>query len=188
MNSHHLILGRLTDYISGHTLDDTLDERHRQSVGRLLVEQKGYAKAHITSRYALEVRTDNKCARLLITYLVRPSHRIAMLIQYGPGSLVTRHRPALAMSRLVADYQIPVVVVTNGEQADILNGKNGKIINTGLEAIPDFDELKDISARHTWAPISRKRTEMESRILMAFEVDDRCPCDDSTCTIESNTS
>lgn len=186
MNGHHLILGQLTDYISGHTLDDTLDERHRQLVGRLLVEQKGYAKAHITPRHALEVRTENKCARLLITYLVRPIHRIAMLIQYGPGSLVTRHRPALAMSRLVADYQIPVVVVTNGEQAHILSGQNGRIIDTGLENIPGFDELTDLSARHTWDPISRERIEMESRILMAFEVDDRCPCDDSVCTVDGN--
>ena len=183
MNGHHLILGQLTDYISGDTLDDTLDERHRQSLGRLLVEQKGYAKAHITPRHTLEVRTENKCARLLITYLVRPSRRIAMLIQYGPGSLVTRHRPALAMSRLVADYQIPVVVVTNGERADILSGQNGKVMNTGLENIPDFDELTELSARHTWDAVSRERIKMESRILMAFEVDDRCPCDESTCTI-----
>lgn len=186
MNGHHLILGQLTDYISGRTLDDTLDERHRQLVGRLLVEKKGYAKAHITPRHEIAVRTDKKCARLLITYLVHPSHRIAMLIQYGPGSLVTRHRPALAMSRLVADYQVPVVVVTNGEQADILSGKSGKIINTGLKNIPDFDVLTDLSERHAWNPISRERIEMESRILMAFEVDDRCPCDESTCTIVGN--
>lgn len=186
MNGHHLIMGQLTDYISGDTLDDTLDERHRQLVARLLVDQKGYTKAQITPRHALEVRAENKCARLLITYLVHPSHRIAMLIQYGPGSLVTRHRPALAMSRLVADYQIPVVVVTNGEQADILSGQNGKIMNAGLENIPDLNELTNLSERHTWDTISRERAEMESRILMAFEVDDRCPCDDSVCTVDGN--
>ena len=37
MGGHHLILGKLTDFISGEILDDTLDERHRQKIARLLV-------------------------------------------------------------------------------------------------------------------------------------------------------
>lgn len=187
MSDHHLVLGRLTDYISGETLDETLDERHRQLIARWLVQTKGYAKAQIIPRYELEVRIPNKCARLLITYVVQIENRIAMIVQYGPGSLVTRHRPALAMARLVADYQIPRVVVTNGEQADILDGDKGDLLNSGLENIPDCDELAKLSKQHPWRAISRERAQMESRILMAFEVDDRCPCDDSTCKIETST-
>jgi hypothetical protein len=176
-------LGTLTDYISGETLDDTLDERHRQLIGHLLVEQKGYRKRQITPRHELEIRIPDKCARLLITYIVKIENRVAMLIQYGPGSLVTRHRPALAMARLVAQYQIPRVVVTNGEQADTLDGSNGQLLKTGLENIPNCDELDRLAQQHPWNAISRERAQMESRILMAYEVDDRCPCDDSTCTI-----
>lgn len=186
MSDHHLILGTLTDYISGNTLDDTLDERHRQLIGRLLVEQKGYRKTQITPRHKLKFRIPGKCARLLITYIVKIENRIAMLIQYGPGSLVTRHRPALAMARLAAEYQIPRVVVTNGEQADTLDGSNGDLLNRGLENIPNCDELVRLVQQHLWNAISRERAEMESRILMAFEVDDRCPCDDSTCKIDQN--
>lgn len=184
LSDHHLILGTLIDYISGDTLDDTLDERHRQLVGRLLVDQKGYRKRQITPRHELEVRIPEKCARILITYIVKVENRIAMLIQYGPGSLVTRHRPALAMARLVATYQIPRVVVTNGEQADTLDGGNGALLNTGLENIPNCDQLTRLASQHAWKVITGDRVEMESRILMAFEVDDRCPCDDSTCKID----
>ena len=36
------------------------------------------------------------------------------LLTFGPGSIVSRERPALAVARLVAPYQVPVVVVTNG--------------------------------------------------------------------------
>jgi hypothetical protein len=184
MDGHHLILGQLTDNITGETLDDTLDERHRQGIGRMLLEQKGYPKANITPRHELEIRTADKCARLLVTFIVKLEGRMAMLIQYGPGSLVTRHRPALAMSRLAADYQIPVVVVTNGEQADILNGTDGQIMATMLDRIPDFNALTKLSKQHSWQPVGYERTEMESRILMAYEVDDRCPCDDSACKID----
>ncbi len=184
MGGHHLILGQLTDFISGVTLDDTLDERHRQWVGRLLVEQKGYAKHHITPRHELSVRVGGKCARLFITYVVTLEDRMAMLIQYGPGSLVTRHRPALAMSRLAASYQIPVVVVTNGVNADIISAVDGGIMAQGLANIPNRQQLGALSKLHPWTTVSRQRVEMESRILMAYEVDDRCPCDDSTCKID----
>ncbi|MGD8836821.1 MAG: type I restriction enzyme HsdR N-terminal domain-containing protein [Desulfobacteraceae bacterium] len=187
MGGHHLILGQLSDYISGATVDDTLDERHRQQVGRLLVEQKGYAKGQITARHELLVRMDGRCARLLITYTVSLEDRVAMLIQYGPGSLVTRHRPALAMSRLVASYQIPVVVVTNGVNAHILSAGQGEVIAEGLANIPNRQQLAALSKQHPWETVSQQRVEMESRILMAYEVDDRCPCDDSTCKIESYT-
>jgi hypothetical protein len=183
MSGHHLILGELTDCINGETLEDTLDERHRQQIGRLLMDQKGYARTAITPRYALDFAIGDKCARILVTYMIQGEDRIAMLIHYGPGSLVTRHRPALAMSRLAADYQIPVVVVTNGEQADVLNGKDGAVLATGLDQIPDPQDLAKICRQHRWQPVGKERQEMESRILMAYEVDDRCPCDDSTCKI-----
>jgi len=183
MSGHHLILGALTDCINGETLDDTLDERHRQQIGRLLVDQKGYAKTAITPRFALDFGIGEKCARILVTYMIHGADHIAMLVHYGPGSLVTRHRPALAMSRLAADYQIPVVVVTNGEQADILDGKDGAILATGLDQIPDPHDLTIICGRQEWQPVGKERRKMESRILMAYEVDDRCPCDDTTCKI-----
>ncbi len=184
MSGHHLVLGELTDCIDGEILDDTLDERYRQQIGRRLMEQKGHAKSDITPRYELGFGVGDKCARILVTYIVRCNGRTAMLIHYGPGSLVTRHRPALAMSRLVADYQVPVVVVTNGLEADILNGVDGTVMETGLDMIPDMDALKEITGRHQWETIGTERKEMESRILMAYEIDDKCPCDDSTCKIE----
>jgi hypothetical protein len=184
MSGHHLILGQLTDCINGEILDDTLDERHRQQIGRRLLDRKGYSKTAITPRYAIDFAVDDKRASIRVTYLVQAADRIAMLIHYGPGSLVTRHRPALAMSRLAADYQIPVVVVTNGEHADILSGGDGSTLAKGLDQIPDTGELAEICRQHEWEPVGEERKEMESRILMAYEVDDRCPCDDSTCKIE----
>ncbi len=187
MNGHHLILGKLVDCITGRTLDDTHDERYREKIAHLLVEQKGYAKKEINPQRMLRVRAGQKCAQVPITYTVALDGFIGMLIQYGPGSLTTRHRPALAMSRLVVDYQVPVVVVTNGEQADILEGATGNVRAGGLDHIPDRFELEKIiqRARRRIIPISEQKAEMEARIVMAFEVDDRCPCDTSICKTES---
>jgi hypothetical protein len=108
-----------------------------------------------------------------------------MVIKYGPGSLVTRHRPGLAISRLIEPYQIPVVIVTNGETADILDGDNGVLRASGFNQIPSRAELRQNmrQAVYSFSPISSKRAEMEARIVYAFEIDGGCPCDDSVCKI-----
>ena len=183
MGGHHLILGQLTDFINGQILDDTLDERHRQQIARLLVTRKGYLKSDITPRHELEIRVGQKCAQIRISFTVTLQDKIAMVIHYGPGSLVTRHRPTLAMARLVKAYQVPLAVVTNGEQADILDASTGKVVATGLDLIPDRKELMAIYERQNWKTIEPQRRTMEARILMAFEIDGRCPCDDSVCSV-----
>jgi hypothetical protein len=187
MNGHHLILGELVDYITGQRLDDTHDERYRQKIAHLLVAEKGYAKSQISPRKVLTVRAGRKCAQVPITFAIALDGWFAMLIHYGPGSLVTRHRPALAMSRLVAAHQVPVVVVTNGEQADILEGASGRVCAQGLDRIPDRSELEGIMARTRGRAlrIDAQKAEKEARIVMAYEVDDRCPCDTSVCRTDS---
>jgi len=185
MDGHHLILGELTDFITGESLKDTHDERYRQKLARLLVESRGYRKADIIPRCELQVAAgDHKRALIRVDFKVLLSGRACMIIKYGPGSLVTRQRPSLAASRLLESYQIPFVVVTNGETADILAGATGKVISSGLETIPSRTDLRQLTASVTFGGISRERAEMESRILYAYEVDGCCPCDDSVCRLE----
>ena len=66
MDGHHLILGDLEDYITGEILKDTHDERYRQKVSRILVEQKGFLRPDISPRLALFVRAGDKCAIIKI--------------------------------------------------------------------------------------------------------------------------
>jgi hypothetical protein len=77
------------------------------------------------------------------------------------------------------------VVVTNGEDADILSGETGKKIGSGLDEIPSKTALDVLSRNAPGRPITEKQVEMESRIVYAFEIDDKCPCDDThvQCTL-----
>ena len=178
-----MILGELGDFISGEMLADTHDERYRQKIARFLVADKGYAKADIHPRNLMIVAAGNRKGRLMLDFTVTVDDRTAMVIKYGPGSLVTRYRPALAMSRLVVPYQIPVVVVTNGESADILDGETGKLMGSGFDQVPDRENVEQELKRARFSPISLKRAEMEARIVYAFEIDGGCPCDDTACRI-----
>jgi len=183
MNGHHLILGELTDFITGDTLKDTHDERYRQKIARLLTGQLGYLKADIEPRRALIARADSKKAVLKIDFTITLEGKMCMVLKYGPGSLVTRRRAVLAVSRLIAPYQVPVAVITNGQDAEIINGTSGVVTASGLESIPSKADLTAMAAGETFAPISDKQAEMESRILYCYEVDDRCECDDEICKL-----
>lgn len=183
MNGHHLILGELTDFITGETLKDTHDERYRQKVARLLVNQKGYLKTDIEPRKELLVKADAKKAILKIDFVVTLAGKACMLVKYGPGSLVTRRRSALAASRLIAPVQVPVAVITNGKDAEIMKGASGEIIAQGLDSIPTKPDLVKMIASKAFMTISDKQAEMESRILYCYEVDDSCECDDDICRL-----
>ncbi len=183
MNGHHLILGELTDFITGEILKDTHDERYRQKIARLLIRQLGYLKADIEPRKALVVRADDKKAALKIDFSITLAGKTCMVLKYGPGSLVTRRRAVLAVSRLIVPYQVPAAVITNGQDAEIINGTSGKVIASGLDSIPSKADLTRMAAGETFAPISDQQAEMESRILYCFEVDDRCECDDDVCRL-----
>lgn len=106
--------------------------------------------------------------------MITLSDKICMVIKYSPGSLVTRYRPVLAASRLVAPYQVPIAVITNGEDADVLDGYSNEVISSGFESIPDRQQLTHRVADIHLEPISSRRAEMESRIVYAFEIDGSC--------------
>ncbi len=183
MNGHHLILGQLTDFITGEVLKDTHDERYRQEIARLLIDQKGYAKTDIEPRKALFVQADDKKAVLKVDFIITLAGKVSMVVKYGPGSLVTRRRAVLAVSRLIAPYQVPVAVITNGQDAEIISGSSGDVIDTGLEAVPTKQDLTRRVATEIFGPITEHQAEMESRILYCYEVDDSCECDDDICRL-----
>lgn len=183
MGGHHLILGRIEDFLTGEILEDTHDERYRQKLARLLVQDLGFAKKQVTPRNRLEVRADENRAIVPVDFKITVAGKTGMIVKYGPGSLVTRHRPALAASRMLEPYQIPFVVVTNGIHADILDGKSGRHLASGLNSVPSREELEKEISGDPFYPISKKQAELESRILYCYEVDGSCPCDDTVCRL-----
>lgn len=183
MTGHHLILGELTDFITGETLPDTLDERLRQEIARLLVEQKHYLKSDIEARKKLVVKAGTSKAIVSIDFLVWLADRICMIVKFAPGSLVTRQRPVLAASRLLAPYQIPFAVVTNGRDAEVLDAASGKVRSRGLETIPSKPALMQATAGRRFERLTARRREMESRIVYCYEVDGSCPCDENVCRL-----
>jgi hypothetical protein len=182
---HKRILGKTTDFITGREITDTDDERYRQKLARFLVEKKVYAKEDIDVKRRLEMTIEGKKVLSMVDLVIQIKGTIIMVIRYGPGSIVTRERPALATARILEGYQIPFTVVTNGEDAEVLDTLTGELLGTGLDAIPDknsaLEHLKTIQLH----PLSAKQADAEKRILSAYDwMEHSLECDDDWCAGE----
>lgn len=178
--THHMIYGNINDYVTGEPVVDTDDERYRQKLARLLVEEKGYAKNDLEVRRRIETLFAKQFVASKIDIVVTVKDRHFMILRYGPGSLVTRERSAIAAARVLDESQrIPIAVVTNGEDAEVLNVHTGKVLGEGLTAIPAKNEAEAMMADLDFSPLPAEKREPELRILNAYDVEVCCaggPC------------
>jgi len=173
---HHLIYGTLRDYLTGEELTDTDDERIRQGLSRLMSEKKGYGKGSLQPRLKIETLFSRCFVISTIELTVSLKERQFMIIRYGPGSLVSRERAAIAAARVLnPDHCIPLAVVTNGQDAELLDTRTGKILGYGLESIPNCDTAEAMLEQLEFpAATQDDRRERELRILNAFDVERCC--------------
>jgi len=183
VSTHHLILGKTVDFITGQSIADTHDERARQKIARLLVEDKGYLKGDIEVRRKIPLTVDGKSATARVDFIIRLKGRAFAVIIFGPGSLVSRERSTLAAARLVEPYEVPFAVVTNGQDAEVLETQSGRVIAEGLDAIPSKEEALERIGALTFEGLSEKRLEKEQRILYVFDVLAERECDEFTCSL-----
>jgi len=179
--SHHYIYGTCVDYITGQTIVDTDDERCRQELAQFMVEKKGYAKNDLEPRLCIETLYSKQFVASTIDITVRVLGKRLMIMRFAPGSIVTRERPAIAAARVLEPgYQIPLAVVTNCREAEVLDTYTGKVIRQGMENIPDKKEAAELVNSLRFEPFDDEtKRDRERRILNAFDVEVCCaggPC------------
>ena len=174
--THHLVYGTLADFITGEELTDTDDERFRQDLSRMMVNERGYRKEELEPRRYIETLFSTQFVRSTIELCVRLHDKTVLIIRYAPGSLVTRERSAIAAARVLEnEYQIPLAVITNGQDAELLDSANGNVLATGMEAILTRQELEEMFSELEFRePLQDKKRERELRILNAFDLQVCC--------------
>lgn len=182
-SGHHIVYGTLQDFLTGEELPDTDDERYRQQLAQLLVEEKGFGVGELQPRLAIETQFNGQFVKSVVELTVCLEDRRVMIIRYGPGSLVTRERPAIAAARILdPEYRIPLAVVTNLRDAELLETKTGKVLATGMSHIPDRKELAAMLSSLEFEPfVDEQSREREARILNAFDVE--VCCRNGTCEL-----
>jgi len=179
--THHYIYGTCIDFITGETIVDTDDERCRQELARFLVEDKGYAKSDLEPRLCIETLYNGQFVASSIDITVLVAGQRFMILRFAPGSIVTRERSAIAAARVLEPaYQIPLAVVTNCRDAEVLDTYTGKVIRQGLDQIPGRMEAEDLVQSLRFDPFADEtKKDRERRILNAYDVEVCCaggPC------------
>lgn len=179
--SHHFIYGTCTDYLTGEIIVDTDDERCRQDLAKFLVEEKGYDKGELEPRLCIETLYSGQFVSSTIDITVRVAGKRLMILRFAPGSIVTRERSAIAAARVLEPaYQIPLAVVTNCREAEVLDTYTGKVIRQGLDTIPDRKEAEELVSSLRFDPFDDEtKKDRERRILNAYDVEVCCaggPC------------
>ncbi len=169
---HHIVYGELRDYLTGRSLPDTDDERVRQELARLLVEQLGYAKQELEPRLTIVSEYGNRVVTT-IDLTARINGRRLFILRYGPGSLVTREKAAIAAARILdSDYRIPLAIVTNGRDAELLETTHGKVSATGMGCIPSRQQAEEIVQTIVFEPFpDNEKRDQALRILNIFDLE-----------------
>ena len=181
MGTHQLIFGSTKDFITGATVADTDDERARQQIARLLVEQKGYAKSDIDSRLTLKVPVDGDSGIVPVDFVIRMEGVAFMVILFRPGSIVTRERATAAVARLLEPYVIPYAVITNAHDASIMATMTGKVAGRGLDAVFSKSAALRKLQGFEKTTLTKPQRQKEFRILFTMEVLTERECSEYTC-------
>ena len=175
-SGHHIVYGVLQDYLTGVVLPDTDDERIRQGLARLLVEQLGYSKDELEPRLTISSCFNNNRVQTLIELTARINGRRLFILRYGPGSLVTRETAAVAAARILdPEYRIPLAIVTNGRDAELLETARGKVLAGGMDCIPDRNQAGALLQEYAFEPFTDPgRRDKALRILNVFDQEVCC--------------
>lgn len=155
---------------------DTDDERIRQSLALMMINDLKYCNDQLRSRATIETLFAKSFVRSTIELVVSCADKEFMILRYGPGSLVSRERSAIAAARVLnKKYRIPLAVVTNGRDAELLDTITGNIIGYGVNSIPNAERAKKLVTELTYLPpLEAEQHERELRILNAFDVERCC--------------
>ncbi len=182
-SGHHIVYGELVDFLTGAILPDTDDERVRQSLARLLVEQLGYAKEELEPRLRIVSEYANRVVTTIELTASIAGKRL-FILRYGPGSLVTREKAAIAAARLLEPaYRIPLAIVTNGRDAELVETAQGRVLATGMDCIPTRQQAEAYRRQYSFEPFSDpEKRDQALRILNVFDLE--VCCMGSRCTTE----
>jgi hypothetical protein len=141
----------------------------RKTIEYLLIEKKGYQRSELQKNIVFEVVLDTETVSSSVDFLITIEGKKAMVIKCASGSLSSRERQAVAAARLLDSPPVPIAVVADPVNAEVLDVATGKVIGEGFGAIPLRDQVITMLPEKEPKPLTPERIEKEKRILLAFD-------------------
>ena len=137
-----------------------------------LVEKRGFGRGELTIRDAIQTEFNGESVTSKIAIVIRLQGKPVLMIRYGPGSIVTRERSALAAARVYdMQWRVPIVVVTNSREAKVIDTTTGQVLGEGFASLPSRDDLRAMMAELVFEPYGdAEKIDREKRVLNVFDV------------------
>lgn len=174
----------IIDLVTGRLLPYHDDEYIRQAAEKLLLEERGWPRERIGVEYRrcltlegkpFEVRADLVLLAEVASPPASPPASApasppapALVMRTTRGSLVSREKETVATARLIHDPMVPLALVFNGEDAELLDAKANKVIATGLEAVPTPQRLAELLAGRPAHHLTPEEIQKAARVYSAF--------------------
>lgn len=155
------------DLVTGRELPYHDDEYIRQATEARLLELE-YARDDIVVEARVQVTVGGEALWVRADLLLLTGGEPALVMRCTRGSMVTREHETLACARLLHDPIVPLAVVTNGDDAELLTTRDGKVIATGLAGIPGPKELAELHARTEPHHASPDELDKAARVYTAY--------------------
>lgn len=146
----------------------------QKKVVDFLIHQKGYLKEDIEVNVKFKINLPETTFNVFADAILKINERRFCVIKCALNSMESWERHTVAFCRVIDFYRIPFAIVTDGENAKILDSFSGKLISEGLDSILSREELQRLTKEVDFLPYPSEKIEKEKRILYAFDAI-RCP-------------
>jgi hypothetical protein len=158
----------IIDLVTGRLLPYHDDEYIRQAAEKLLIQDRGWSRDSIGVEYRRSLTVGGEPFEVRADLALMVSGAPALIMRTARGSLVSREKETIAAARLIFDPIVPFCLVYNGEDAELLESRNGKVLATGLEAVPTPERLAELAAGVSPHHASQDEIQKAAKVYSAF--------------------
>jgi len=141
----------------------------KQMVLEFLIREKHFKPEEIETNPEFKITIGDREIIIHIDFIVNLPSASFMVIQCSSSSLEAWDRYVISFARVIKEYQIPYAVVTDGEDAQIIDVLTGRLIGKSLIELFNRNDALNKMKDSEKIPCPANRLEKEKRIVYAFE-------------------
>lgn len=141
----------------------------KQNVFEFLIKEKQFKPEEIEADPEFKITLSDSEITVHIDFVLNLPSASFMVIQCSTSAIESWERYVTSFARVIKDYQIPFAVITDGENARIIDVLAGRLIGKSLSELFNRKEALNKMKDFKKIPCPANRLEKEKRIVYAFE-------------------
>lgn len=159
----------LKDCLTGVDIPFSNKDNIRQKILKFLIESKGFLKEDIAVDREIVLSMEDVHVSSAVDISIRLHGLTLMVWKCASGSVVSRQRQIIAAARLLEEYVVPLAVVTNGQEVELLDALTEKVIGSGFGSLPSRQDLLEMGKAISLTVPHAKKIAYEQRILYTYD-------------------